>query len=73
MGGFGMTLKHKTTIWALTSLIRLAWGAAGVAMRLGEAGVCLENWVDRTAACCGIDVLDVLAPLTKRHPGAEEA
>jgi hypothetical protein len=68
-----MTLRHRTTIWALTSLVRLAWRAAEVASRLGEAGVRLENWVDRTAAYRGIDILDVLVPLTERHGGAGEA
>jgi hypothetical protein len=68
-----MRLRYRITTWALTSLIRLAWRTAEASRRLGEAGVQLENWVDRTAAKRGIDILDVLAPLTERHSGAGEA
>jgi hypothetical protein len=68
-----MTLRYRTTTRALTSLLRLAWRTAEAARRLGEAGERLENWVDGTAAYRGIDILDVLAPLTKRRSGAEEA
>jgi len=67
-----MTLRYRITTWALTSLMRLAWWTAEATRRLGEAGVRLENWVDRTATYRGIDILDVLAPLTERHSGAGE-
>ena len=68
-----MRLGYWIKTLALTGLIRLGWGTAETTRRLGEAGVRLENWVDRTAAKRGIDVLDVPAPLTERHSGAEEA
>ena len=68
-----MTLRHRMTIWALTSLIRIAWSTAEAARRLRGAGVRLENWVDHTAARRGITILDVLAPLTECHSAAEEA
>jgi hypothetical protein len=68
-----MTLRHRTTTRALTSLIRLAWSTAEAARRLAEAGVHVENWVDRTAARHGIDILEVLAPLTEGHSAAKEA
>jgi hypothetical protein len=67
-----MTLRNRTTSWALTGLIRLDWRIARAATRLGEAGVYLENWVDRRAAYRCIPILDVLAPLTERHSGAGE-
>jgi hypothetical protein len=67
-----MTRGHRNTIWAFTSVIRLTWGTVGAGRRLGQAGGRLENWVDGIAACRGIDVLDVLAPLPKRRSGAEE-
>jgi hypothetical protein len=72
-GGLGMTLRHLTPKWALVSLISLAWRTVEAAKRLGEAGGRPENWVDGVAAYRGIDLLDVLAPLTKRRSGAEEA
>jgi hypothetical protein len=68
-----MTLRHRTATWALTSVMRFAWRTIEVARMLGEAGARIENWVDRTAAHRGIDILDVLAPLTERHSGAGEA
>ena len=67
-----MNLRNRTATWTLANLMRLAWGTAEAPRRLGEAGVRLENWVDRTAAYRGIDILDVLAPLTERHSGAGE-
>jgi hypothetical protein len=66
-----MTLGHQT-IWVLTSLLRLDW-AADLASRLAEAGERRGSWVDGTVAYRGIHLLDVLAPLTKRRSGAEEA
>jgi hypothetical protein len=68
-----MTLRYRITTLALTSLIRLAWRTAEAARTLGEAGERLEHWVESTAVGRGIDVLDVLAPLTERHSGAGEA
>ena len=68
-----MTLRCRITRLALTNLMRLAWESIGAARRLEAAGERLEHWVDGTAATCGIDVLDVLAPLTERHSGAREA
>jgi hypothetical protein len=64
-----MTLRYRITAWALTSLMRLAWRTEEATRWLGQAGVRLENWLDRTAAYRGI----VLAPLTERHSGAGEA
>ena len=68
-----MILRHRMTIWALTSLIRLAWSTVEAVRRLDGAGVHLENWVDHPAARRGIAIPDVLAPLTERHSAAEEA
>jgi hypothetical protein len=66
-----MTLGNQT-VWVLTSLLRVGW-AAEPATRLAEAGERRESWVDGTVAYRGIHLLDVLAPLTKRRSGAEEA
>jgi hypothetical protein len=68
-----MTLKRRSRPWALTSFLPLVWGTAEAAKTLGEAGERLGNWVDGTAAYRGIDLLDVLAPHTKRRSCAEEA
>jgi hypothetical protein len=67
-----MTWKHRTAILTLTALVRLPWRAAEASRRLGEAGERLENWVDRTAAYRGIDIVDVLAPLTERHSAPQK-
>jgi hypothetical protein len=68
-----MPLGYRTTTWALANLIRLAWGTAEAARRLAEAGVHVENRVDPTAARRGIDILDVIGPLTASHRAAEGA
>jgi hypothetical protein len=68
-----MTVKYSTTRWTLTQGVRLAWAMARAAMRLGDAGVRLEYALDAVAAARGIDMGDVLAPLTERLPVAGEA
>jgi hypothetical protein len=68
-----MTVKHNTARWALTTSVRLAWAMARVAERLGDAGVRLEFRLEAVAMAWGIDMVDVLAPLTERLPVAGEA
>jgi hypothetical protein len=68
-----MTLTQRITTWSFTGLTRLAWGTGETGRTLGGTGKKPENWVDGTAAYRGNDLLDVLAPLTKRRNGAEEA
>jgi hypothetical protein len=68
-----MALRHRRAIWVTSRLITLVWTTAEAARRVVGTGVHLENWVDRIAARRGMDVLDVLAPLTERHSAAEEA
>jgi hypothetical protein len=59
-----MTLKHTTTVWLIRQGVRLAWAMARAAQRLGDAGVRLEVRLDAMAAARGVDMLDVVAPLT---------
>jgi hypothetical protein len=63
-----MTVNYCTTRWVLTQGVRLAWAMAQVARRLGDAGVRLEVRLDAVAVARGIDMLDVLRPLTERLP-----
>jgi hypothetical protein len=60
-----MDLPHTTTVWIVRQGIRLAWAMASLAERLGDAGVRLEVRLDATAAARGVDMLDVLEPLTR--------
>lgn len=60
-----MALKHITTVWLIRQGISLAWTIAHVSTRLGSAGERLEVRLDGIAAARGIDMLDVLSPLTE--------
>jgi hypothetical protein len=68
-----MTVKYRTTCWALTGVIRLTWAMARGATGLDDAGLWLDGWANRTAARRGIDMIDVLSPLNERLPVAGEA
>ena len=68
-----MTVKYSTTRWALTTNVRLAWATARLAARLGDADVRLEDKAEAVAMARGIDMVDVLLPLTERLPVAGEA
>jgi hypothetical protein len=60
-----MALKHITTVWLIRQGVRLAWAMARSAGRLASAGELLETRLDGVAAARGVDMLDVLAPLTE--------
>ena len=60
-----MTLKHTTTVWLIRQGVRLAWAMAHAAERLGSAGERLEVRLDAVAGAQGVDMRDVLEPLTK--------
>ena len=66
-------VKHSTARWTLTTSLRLAWAMARVAKRLGDAGVRLEYRLEAMAVARGIDMGDVLLPLTERQHTAGEA
>lgn len=68
-----MTVNHNTARWALRTSVRLAWGMAGVAERLADAGVRLEDRLEAVAMARGIDMMDVIRPLTERLRTAREA
>ena len=68
-----MTVDLNTARRALTTGVRLAWAMARVAERLGDAGARLEYRLEAMAMARGIDMGDVLAPLTKRLRTAGEA
>jgi hypothetical protein len=68
-----MTVKQNTARWALTASVQLAWAMARAAERLGKAGVCFEYRLEAVAMARGIDMGDVLAPLTTRLRTAGEA
>ena len=68
-----MMVTYSTTRWALTQGVRLAWAMARVTTRLGDAGVRLEQSLDAVAMARGIDMGDVLLPLTERLPLAGKA
>ncbi len=63
-----MTLRHMATVWTLTQGVRLTWAMARAAQQLGDAGDRLSNRLDaavnRAAEARGIDMWDVLGPLT---------
>jgi hypothetical protein len=59
-----MTLRHMATVWTLTQGVRLAWVMARAARQLGDAGECLELRLDTLALARGVDMLDVLTPLS---------
>jgi hypothetical protein len=59
-----MTLPHTTTVWMIRQGIRFAWAMAGAAERLGNAGERLEARLDAVAVAQGVDMRDVLEPLT---------
>ena len=65
-----MTLSHTTTVWMIRQGVRLAWAAARAAQQLGDAGERLESRLDAVAMVRGVDMLDVLAPLTELLSGA---
>jgi hypothetical protein len=60
-----MTFRHMAAVWTLTQGVRLAWAMARVAQQLGDAGVRLEDRLDAMATARGVDMFDVLAPLTE--------
>jgi hypothetical protein len=60
-----MALKHITTVWLIRQGVRLAWAMARASARLGSAGERLEARLDGVAAARGVDMLDVLAPLSE--------
>lgn len=68
-----MTLPHTMMIWTLTQGFRLAWAMAHAAKRLGDAGERLEARLDGMAVARGVDILDVLEPLTSHPRAAGEA
>jgi hypothetical protein len=68
-----MTVKYRVTRWALTGVIRLTWAVARGATVLDNAGLWLDGCANRTAARCGVDMIDVLSPLNERLPAAGEA
>ncbi len=68
-----MTLKNRTTCWALTGVIRLTWALALAATKLDAVGLRLDGWVNRAAERRGIDMLEVLSPLEQCLPVAGEA
>jgi hypothetical protein len=51
---------------------RFAWRPVRALGALRRAGAALENWVDSTTVNLGIDMLDVLEPLTERHSASWE-
>ena len=59
-----MTLRHTATVWTLTQGVRLAWVMARAARHIGDAGERLEVRLDAVAMARGVDMLDVLEPLT---------
>jgi len=65
-----MTLSHTTTVWMIRQGVRLAWATARAAQQLGYAGERLESRLDAVAMVRGVDMLDVLAPLTELLSGA---
>jgi hypothetical protein len=60
-----MTFPHNTTVWLIRQGVRLAWAMARAAETLGDAGIRLEVRLDATADARGVDMLDVLEPLTR--------
>jgi hypothetical protein len=60
-----MALKYTITVWLIRQGVRLAWAMARTAERLGGSGERLEARMEAAAAACGVDMIDVLAPLSK--------
>lgn len=81
----GTSITKNVTTALLTENVRLAWalirlGQQGPSSRapvvvlrlyrgLLSAGLALEAWAERTAGRRGIDILDVLAPITYARLG----
>jgi hypothetical protein len=62
--GNAMALKHITTVWLIRQGVRFAWTMAHVSEPLARAGERLEVQRDGIAVGHGVDMLDVLEPLS---------
>lgn len=59
-----MALKYITRVWVIRQGVRLAWRMAHVSERLGSAAESLEVRLDDIAKARGVDMWDVLEPLS---------
>jgi hypothetical protein len=63
-----MTYRHIAIVWTLTQAMRLAWAIIRAAQKLGCAGEHigerLEARVEAAARGRGVDISDMLEPLT---------
>jgi hypothetical protein len=59
-----MALTHITTVWFIRQGVRLAWTMAHLSEGLGGAGVRLETRLEDIAVAQGVDMRDVLEPLS---------
>ena len=60
-----MALPHNTTVWLIRQGVRLASAMALAAERLGNAAERLERRLEAAAGAQGVDMRDVLEPLTE--------
>ena len=53
-------------VWLIRQGVRLAWAMARASERLGSTGERLEARLEAIAEARGVDMVDALAPLTRR-------